>query len=90
MYLEAHELLRILAERPVHPQHVKPHCLGQRSALTHSDLVAIPQDEGRADVARGITMALLVSVVLCDVVQVILADNARPLHLLHHVLLESI
>lgn len=59
--------------------------LGERAALADGDDVAVLQRDkrGRA-VGRGVAVALLETVVLAHVVEVVAADDDRPLHLCGH------
>jgi len=55
--------------------------LAQRPALSNGNLVTILNTESRRDVGRDVLMALLVTVVLRDVVEVVPADDEGAVHL---------
>ena len=79
--LHARKALLIAARRANHFQHIEAHSLAERPALASEDLVASLDTEGRGAVHRGVLVALLETVVLGDVVEVILADDDGVLHL---------
>lgn len=55
--------------------------LGQRPALADGDLVAVLDTEGGGDMGREVLVALLVTVVFGDVMEVFAADDERAVHL---------
>lgn len=55
--------------------------LGQRPALADGDLVAVFDTECGGDVGSEVLVALLVTVVFGDVVQVLAADDEGAVHL---------
>lgn len=58
--------------------------LGQRPALADGDLVAVLDTEGGGYVGSEVLVALLVTVVFGDVVQVFAADDESAVHLGRH------
>ena len=60
------------------------HSLAERSALTDSDRVTVLDTEGRRDVCGQVLVALLVTGVLGDEVEVVTADDAGTVHLGGH------
>ena len=62
-------------------QDVESDRLGQRSALTGGDDITFLDVESRGAVASSVTVSLLESIVLLDVVQVGSSDNNGVLHL---------
>ena len=84
MTLESRESL--LCRRPSrnHPQHVEPHRLTQRPALSNGHSVSLSAPEGRRNVGRDVGVPLLVTLVLLDVVQVVPPQHDRPVHLGGH------
>ena len=58
--------------------------LGKRAALADGDDVSVLDLEGRGEVGGQVAVALLETVVLLDVVQVVTADRDRALHLGRH------
>ena len=61
-------------------EHVEADSLGDGSALADCDHIALFETEGWGAVDRDVLVALLESVVLLDVVEVIAADNDSPAH----------
>jgi hypothetical protein len=55
--------------------------LAQRPALSNGNLITLLNTESRGDMSRYILVALLVTVVLGDVVEVVSPDNEGPVHL---------
>lgn len=55
--------------------------LGQRAALADGDLITLLNTESRGDVGGDVLVALLVTVVLRDEVEVLAADNEGAVHL---------
>ena len=80
-HLELREGLDGLARARQHPQHVESHSLGERSALANNDLVTFLDTECGRDVGGEVLVALLVSGVLGDVVEVFAADDDGSVHL---------
>jgi len=80
--LELLELLAALLRRAHHFQNVETHRLRQRPALADRHRVAFldERERGRA-VRRQVGVALLETVVLGHVVQVVASDHNRALHL---------
>lgn len=62
-------------------QHVESHSLGKGSALPHDHLIPLTHAEARRDVSTQVRVALLVSHVLLDVVEVVEAHDDSPVHL---------
>jgi len=58
--------------------------LAQRPALADGDLIAVLDTEGGGDVGGKVLVALLVTGVLGDEVEVFAADDDRPVHLGRH------
>lgn len=54
--------------------------LAQRPALSDGNLVTLLNSERRRDVGRDVLVALLVTVVLGDVVEVVAADDEGAVH----------
>merc|ERR1719231_876414 len=79
--LSAREGLFVTAGRTQNLEHVEAHRLRQRPALAGEDLVAGLHTEGGRHVHGRVLVPLLEPLVLRDVVQVILADDHRVLHL---------
>ena len=79
--VEAGEALLVATLRANHLEHVEAHRLRQRPALPRHDLVTDLDAEGGRDVHRRVLVALLETVVLLDVVQVVLTDDDGVLHL---------
>lgn len=78
--LKLDELLLSAAHRD-DSEHVEANGLGERAALANSDNVTLRDAEGRRDVSGHVLVALLVTVVLRDVVQVLTADDDGTVHL---------
>jgi hypothetical protein len=57
------------------------HSLGQWAALSNGDLVTILNPESRRNVSGDVLVALLVSLVLWNVVEVVTADDEGSVHL---------
>lgn len=55
--------------------------LAQGTALSNGNLVTLLNTEGRGDVSSQVLVALLVTVVLGDVVEVLAADDQSTVHL---------
>jgi len=62
-------------------ENVKSDRLAQRPALSNSNLVTLLNTESRGDMSGDVLMALLVTVVLGDVVEVVSPDNKSSMHL---------
>jgi len=82
--LESSECL--LGRRPSrnHTQHVEPHRLTQRPALSDGHSVPLVAPERRRDVRGDVGVPLLISLVLLDVVQVVPPQHDGPVHLGRH------
>lgn len=63
------------------PRRWSTNSLGQRPALADGDLVAVLDTEGGGDMGREVLVALLVTVVFGDVMEVFAADDERAVHL---------
>jgi hypothetical protein len=73
--LELGELLDGLAGAGKDAEHVEAHSLGEGSALADDDLVTGLDTEGGGDVSGEVLVALLVTGVLGDEVEVFAADD---------------
>lgn len=60
---------------------VETYSLAQRPALANGNLVTLLNTECRGNVGRDVLVALLVTVVLGDVVEVVPTDDERSVHL---------
>lgn len=60
---------------------VETYSLAQRPALANGNLVTLLNTESRGNVGGDVLVALLVTVVLGDVVEVVPADDERSVHL---------
>merc|ERR1719188_1350333 len=80
---EKPELLAGSAEDLVllHLEHVEADRLAQRPALAHGQNIALLHVEGRGAVRGQVGVALLKTVELLDVVEIVAPDNDSPLHL---------
>merc|ERR1740123_1873826 len=76
------ELLLSAHGLSVQTEDVESHGLGKGSALPNGDSVADVKSESGGTMSRGVAMALLVSVVLFDQVNVISSHNDGVLHLI--------
>ena len=83
--LEDAELLLLLESLDVHGlnlENVEADSLGKRTALAKSDDIPdLDPLEGRAQVSSDVLVALLITIVLADEVQVVTTDDDGPLHL---------
>lgn len=79
--LELRELLLALARLGEDTKNVEADSLGERSALANSDLVTLINTESRGDVGSKVLVALLVTVVLGNVVEVFTTDDDGSVHL---------
>lgn len=73
--LELRELLDSLAGSGKHAEDVESNGLGERSALANNDRVTGLDTEGGGDVSSEVLVALLVTRILGDEVEVLAADN---------------
>lgn len=80
IYLELGELLR-LARCAGHAEHVETDSLRQRTALANSHNITLVHTESRADVGSKVLVALLITIVLGNVVQVLTTDDNGAVHL---------
>lgn len=66
----------------LHLQYIEADSLGQGAALSHSHHIAdLNADKGRGTVDRQVLVALLITVILADIVQVLTTDHNGALHL---------
>jgi len=79
--LELLELLDRLASPGKHTENVESHSLAQRPALANRHLVALHDTECGGDVGGEVLVALLVTGVLGDEVEVLSADDDGSVHL---------
>lgn len=80
-FLELAELLDALASSGQDAQDVESDSLAERSALANGDLVTLLNTEGGGDVRGEVLVALLVTGVLRDEVEVLAADDQGAVHL---------
>jgi hypothetical protein len=66
------------------PSKKETYSLAERAALANGDLVTFFNTESRGNVSGQVLVALLVTVVLGDVVEVFTADNESTVHLGGH------
>ena len=64
-----------------HLEKVEVDCLSQGSALSNNSNVTNLHPKGRRTVDCDVSVPLLVSVVLGDIVEVVPSDNNGPVHL---------
>lgn len=76
-----HERLASLGAARDHLEGVEADSLGKRSALADDDLVAFVAAEARGKVGRDVGVALFVTLVLLDEVQVVHAHDDGAVHL---------
>jgi len=79
--LELVERLNSFAGTRKDAENVETDSLAQRPALSDGNLVALLNTESRRDMGRDVLVALLVTVVLGDVVEVVAADDEGAVHL---------
>lgn len=63
------------------PEHVEADGLRKRTTLTNGDDITITDTESRRNVGSNVLVALLVTVVLRNVVEILAADDDRAVHL---------
>lgn len=80
-HLELGELLLALGSTRKDTKDVEADSLGERSALANGNLVTLLNTESRRNVGSKVLVALLVTVVLGDVVEVVTSDNDGTVHL---------
>lgn len=73
--------MRSLGGRARNSEGGQLYSLGQRTALADGDLITLLNTESGRNVGRDVLVALLVTVVLGDVVEVVTADDECAVHL---------
>lgn len=80
-YLELAEFLNRLASSGQNAQNIETDSLGKRSALANGDLIALLDTESGRNMGGEVLVALLITRVLGDEVQVLSSDDDGSVHL---------